>query len=263
MKKLAELTYVQVGKETRDSTLLLLPVGSIEEHGPHMALMTDCVAAEQLSLHAGPHLEKEGYNVLIAPTVPFGITQRAMDYPGNITVAPDTLKALVKDICRSLSYHGFQTIVIVNGHMGQEHVETLERAKEELREEVPARIFLFGFCGNGETVAAIMAKGVRELLQSAEPKKESHAGESETSMVLYARPDLVDGKVLETLPTGTNYDSEEYHSGTKPFKQVSEGGLGYFGSPSLATPELGEKILAIRGKNLAGEILKALRASQG
>ncbi len=260
MKKLAELSYPQVEKEIRDNTLVLLPVGSMEEHGPHMAIMTDCVAAEVLAIRAAGHLEKEGYNILIAPTIPFGLTARTMSYPGNITLQPDTFRAVVKDVCRSLSHHGFKTIAIVNGHMDHAHTETLERAKEELKKEIPARVLLFGFCQDKEMVAAIMAKGVRELLQSANPKKESHAGESETSMILCARPELVDRQVMQGLPSGINYDSEEFHSGAGPIKEVSDGGLGYFGSPSLATAELGEKILNIRGRNLADQILKALKA---
>lgn len=261
MKKLAELTYPRVEEElAKTNTLVMLPVGSCEEHGPHMPLLVDSVVAEELAREAAGNLERQGYNVLLAPTIPFGVAKGGMAYPGTVTLEPGTLKSLVVDICRSLSHHGFKTVIIVNGHMDPGHVDALGGAVEELLGKVLPRIFLFGFSKDREKVAAVMAKGVPELYRSQEPKKEGHAGEGETSMFLHSRPDLVNRDVLAALPTGLNYDPEEFHSGKKSFKEISEGGRGYFGSPSLATPELGKKVLTIRGKNLADEILKALKA---
>lgn len=260
MKKLAELTYPMVEEEVaKANTLLLLPVGSIEEHGPHMPLLVDCAVAEDLVRETASHLEKEGYNVLVAPTIPFGVAKRGMDYPGNITLEPGTLKALVVDICRSLGHHGFKTVIIVNGHVDKGHIEALEGAVEEFQGKSP-RLFLFGFCGDREKTEAVMGKGVRELYRSPQPQKEGHAGECETSIMLYLRPDLLTREALADVPSALNYDQEEAHRYTKRFKEVSEGGRGYFGSPSLATPELGKKIIAIRGKNLTDEILKTLKS---
>lgn len=259
MKELAELSYPKVEELAKPNTLVILPVGSIEEHGPHMPLAVDCVITEELVRQAAGHLEKAGYDIMVAPMITYGVTKKAMDYPGNITLEGDTLKAIVKDICCSISHHGFKTIIIVNGHKDQEHDAALESAVEELHGKIASRLFLFGFTPDQEKTAAVMAKGVREFYRSPEPKKEGHAGEGETSMFLWCRPDLVNREALADVPPGLDYDPEVSHSSTKSIKEVSPEGKGYFGSPSLATPELGQKILAIRGKNLAEEILKALR----
>ena len=109
----AELTWPEVNEAVKLEKVVLLPVGSIEQHGHHLPLDVDVLLPTSVCLEAGKRAPQQ---ILVAPTIPFGFNVHAMDFPGTIHVAWDHFIHYCTDVCTSLVYHGFKKIVIVNGH---------------------------------------------------------------------------------------------------------------------------------------------------
>src|SRR3954452_16255062 len=99
MRHLARMPFPEV-KALADSgrAMVILPVGVVEEHGAHLPLGLDSFAAEAYAASAATHLEENGYDVVIAPTVNYGVAHQALDFPGTLTLKPETLKGLIVDI---------------------------------------------------------------------------------------------------------------------------------------------------------------------
>src|ERR687891_2863669 len=117
MEQLAKMSFPMVEHLTRSGrALTILPVGVVEEHGAHLPLGMDSFAAEAYAASAAPHLEDAGYEVVVAPTINYGVARAAIDFPGTLSLEPETLRSMVVDIGRSLARHGFDRQVILNGH---------------------------------------------------------------------------------------------------------------------------------------------------
>ncbi|HEY5542047.1 MAG TPA: creatininase family protein, partial [Candidatus Binatia bacterium] len=202
------------------------------------------------------HLEEAGYEVVIAPTVSYGIARAAIDFPGTLSLEPETLKSMVVDIGRSLARHGLDRLVILNGHRDLSHMKALEEARDVLVEEKTAQVLCVGFTSDPAVTAACYREGVRELSQSVRPEREGHGGEWETSLALHAFPESVNKEIIGRLDPNFDYDVEAFRNETKDYGSLS-GGRGYFGSPQSGSAETGRKIVAIRGRNIARVILKA------
>ena len=125
-----------------------------------------------------------------------------------------------------------------------------------LVEDKAAQVLCVGFAHDAAITAACYRDGVRQFYQSPRPDREGHGGESETSLALHAFPELVNKEVIKELQPNFDYDVEAFRDETKDYGSLSDG-RGYFGWPQAATAETGEKLIAIRGKNIAQVILKA------
>lgn len=257
MRHLAKLPFPEI-KRLADSgrSLVILPVGAVEEHGAHLPLGLDAFAAEAYAESAAPHLEEKGYMVLLAPTIAYGVALQALDFPGTLTLRPDTLTALVADIGRSLARHGLKRQVILNGHRDGAHMKALADAAKRLVDEKVADVLCVGFTSDPAVTAACYREGVGELSRSARPDREGHGGEWETSLALFRFPELVKKDILAQLEPNFDYDAEAFRGETKDYWSLT-GGRGYFGSPGSASAETGTKLVAIRGRNVAQFILKA------
>lgn len=257
MQRLAEIPFPEVERVARSGhALVILPVGVVEEHGAHLPLGLDSFAAEVYAEAAAPHLEEIGYEVIIAPTISYGVARAAIDFPGTLSLEPQTLKSLVAEIGRSLARHGLNRLVILNGHRDLHHMQALDDARATLVEENTGQILCVGFTSDPALTAACYREGIGEFSRSARPDREGHGGEWETSLALHAFPDLVKQDVVQGLEPNFDYDVEAFRGETKDYRSLSNGS-GYFGSPQSGNAETGKKILAIRGRNIAGVILKA------
>ena len=235
--------------------MVILPVGVVEEHGAHLPLGLDSFAAEAYAASAATHLEENGYDVVIAPTISYGVAHQALDFPGTLTLQPETLKGLIVDIGRSLARHGLDRLVILNGHRDLTHMQTLDRAGAELAEEKIARVLCVGFAADPAVTTACYRQGARQLYRSPRPDREGHGGESETSVALHCFPELVKQELIKDLQPNFDYDVEAFRNETKDYGSLSDG-RGYFGSPQAASAETGQKLVALRGRNIANWILK-------
>lgn len=258
MFHLAKMRFTEIESIVRlGSTLAIVPVGVVEEHGAHLPLGLDTFAAEAYAEAAAPLLEEKGYTVILVPPISYGVARQTLKFAGTLTLEPDTLRALVIDIGRSLSRHGMRRLVILNGHRDLTHMRALEEAASKLVEEGAAQVVCVGFTTDPATTAACYQEGLQGLSRSRRPDREGHSGEWETSLALYRFPELVDTKVIPHLEPNFDYDVDACRAETKDYWTLS-GGKGYFGSPGSASAETGRRLVEIRGHNIAQVILKAL-----
>ncbi|MGE5216450.1 MAG: creatininase family protein [Chloroflexota bacterium] len=256
MHELAKLPFPEVKRLAESGrTLTILPVGVVEEHGAHLPLGMDSFAAEVYAASAAPHLEASGYEVVIAPTINYGVARAAIDFPGTLSLEPETLRSMVVEIGRSLGRHRLNRLVILNGHRDLHHMKALDDAKNNLVEEKIAQVLCVGFARDPEMTAACYREGVRRFYRSPRPDREGHGGESETSVALHSFPELVKSDVLKILDANFDYDVDAFRNETKDYGSIS-GGRGYFGWPQAATAETGKQLVAIRGCNIAQVILQ-------
>lgn len=257
MFELAKITFPEVARLARSGkALTILPVGVVEEHGAHLPLGMDSFAAEVYAAVAAVHLEDKGYEVVIAPTINYGVARAAIDFPGTLSLEPETLRSMVVEIGRSLWRHKLIRLVILNGHRDKYHMKALDDAKNVLLQENGAQILLLGFAQDDEVTAACYRDGVKQFYKSPRPEREGHGGESETSVALHSFPHLVNSEALKTLDPNFDYDVEAFRNETQNYGSISQG-RGYFGWPQAATAETGKQLVTIRGRNIANVILKA------
>lgn len=191
----ADLTSPQVEdlKRSHPPTVLLLPIGATEPHGPHAPLSTDSLISMAMCRQAVDRLADDPeVRASILPALPYGVTRYAAAFAGAIHVEADTLHALVVDVCTSLVDQGLGRVVMVNNHFEPEHVATLRRVVETVR---AARGVEIGYL---DLVRRANAARLTDEFRAGE----CHAGQYETSLVLAAHPELVDHDRLPTLQIG-------------------------------------------------------------
>src|SRR5215831_7328899 len=106
MIKLAECTWPEARKLARDArTVVVLPLGAVEEHGPHLPLLVDWLGSEELARRIAPHLRRAGYRPVLVPAMPYGVSSLAADWSGTISLSAATLKRVIVDVVQSLGRH--------------------------------------------------------------------------------------------------------------------------------------------------------------
>jgi creatinine amidohydrolase len=257
MKHLAKLCFPELESLARSGrAMVILPVGSVEEHGAHLPLGMDAFAAEIYAESAAPHIEEEGYVAILAPPLSYGVARQALGFPGTLTLEPATLRALVIDIGRSLSRHEMKRLVILNGHRDLEHMSALEEAARTLAQEDSAQTLCVGLTTDPTVTHACHREGLQGLSRSARPDREAHGGEWETSLALHCFPDLVNAQIIPRLEPNFDYDTDAFRNEKKDYWTLS-GGKGYFGSPASGSAETGQRIVEIRARNVAKVILQS------
>ncbi|MEV4317256.1 creatininase family protein [Actinocrispum sp. NPDC049592] len=227
MLSFAELTSPQVAALLTGPRrpVLLLPVGAIEPHGPHAPLGTDPLISVEVCERAVRRLASHPtVRALVLPPLPYGVTRYASAFPGAVHVSEETLYAIVVDVCSSLIKQGFVDIIVVNNHFEPEHVATLRRATTFLN------------VGYLDLVRRRNAARLTPEFQSGS----CHAGQYETSLVLAARPDLVDQQQMAALPPFTVDMPAAMSAGHKDFLEMGMD-KAYCGSPASATAAEGEQ----------------------
>ncbi len=159
--------------------VVLLPIGSVEQHGPACPLDVDIVGAYAVCLRAAQAIDD--FACLVLPVLPYGLAPYNMGWIGSVTLEIETAIAVLHDICRSVHQHGFRKIVLVNGHGGNVPLMGAVASKLSQRE-----IFL------GTTSIWDLGAEALRRLEEREGGSIGHAGEMESSIQLYLRPFLVD-----------------------------------------------------------------------
>ncbi len=114
---LAKMTWEEVEKRLDESSVILVPVGSTEQHGPALPVDNDHFIATELATRTAEKVWDE-MKITVAPTVVYGYSRHHMEFPGTVSIREQTLSMLLVDICRSLDGHGFSPIIMLNGHGG-------------------------------------------------------------------------------------------------------------------------------------------------
>lgn len=183
---LAEMTWPEVEEARRTAPLVIIPTGSCEQHGPHLALETDAVRATEMSRLLAARLAPRA---VIAPTLTLGVSEHHMGFPGTLTLSPLTFQAILYDVVSSLARHGWRRVFILNGHGGNEAAVGV--AVGRLQADLPE----VNIAWSGITpVVSDLAK------QFATAELTGHACEIETSQALYLAKSLVR---MDKLSAGT------------------------------------------------------------
>jgi len=205
-----KLTWPEINDAVALNKVCILPCGAVEQHGPHLPLDVDLVCPGGIANGAGRQLADR---ILVLPTIAYGYTGHVMDFPGTINTHYETFIRQVLDVTKSLAYHGFKKIVLLNGHGS--NMPNLDLAARRTNLETDAECVLVAWW-NLLTVDKEFFPGWRE---SKFPGGCSHAGELETSLYLYlAEEDVRKDKIK----SGTISFNEE----NNPFNWVDLLGAG-------------------------------------
>jgi creatinine amidohydrolase len=237
--KLAEMAWPEVDAASRDA-VVLIPTGSLEQHGRHLPLLTDSILATAVAEAVEANLPSE---ILLTPTLWLGASGHHLPFPGSLSAGFDVYIGALIDVCESLIPHGFVKFFALNGHGGNTEPNGVAMRTLKSRH----RTLTFGHSGYfsfiEQQVAAILEGPTKEM---------RHACEAETSLILHLRPELVrrsalrdDGLCPEPAIRGLIHD----------FDQLSEdGSIGY---ATLATAEKGRRIFEAAVEEVSRE-MKAL-----
>jgi creatinine amidohydrolase len=233
-----DLTQPEIAAQLKKNPLVILPQGSVEQHGPHLPTGTDIFASNIIG-----HAVAERMDGLVLPGGPLGVTPLHMPFEGTITLSPDTYIRLVVETCASMAQHGAKYLLILNWH--ELNIPPLGVAAELLHRE------------HGMTVLTVQACFVAEELFGKVCDGLTHGGEIEALAVLAYRPDLVH---LDRI----DYSSDHSHGHkvdalrrTRAYQPVltdvrSIAPTGWYGSPQHATVD--------KARRMVGEIADSISA---
>ena len=218
-----ELIMPEAEKAAKDGKVVIIPCGSIEEHGTHLPLSTDSLQAEYVALGVA---KKTG--CLVAPPLRYGLCNSTRNFPGTITITFDSLRSIMTDILEDFVRNGFKRLIVVTGHAGGSHMTAIRLAAKTVvyghkDEKNRPRIMV---CSDYDFAFDLRGKDFDD--------RDSHAGTIETSRVIAIRPDLHKAKGKPFYPTFPRFevtpDPEKYFP------------TGVMGDPTIATAEKGQKI---------------------
>jgi creatinine amidohydrolase len=220
---LDELSTVEAAQAAKDGTVVIFPVGSVEEHGEHLPLCTDSVQPEYIALEVA---KKTG--CLVAPPFRYGICNATRNFPGTLTIQFNTLYNLALDILSELTRNGFNRIIVLSGHAGNSHMVALRLAAQEVvvkneKEEGNVRIMVLSDFDFAE-----------ELTPQYADKNDGHAGTLETSRMMAIKPELIKARGEASV-----WQMPRFEVVAHPERYFSS---GVNGDPTAATREKGQKI---------------------
>ena len=228
----------------RKKKVALVPVGSTEQHGPHLPLGTDffiaCALAESVARDTG---------AICAPVIPIGVSAHHKQFWGTVWVSPQTFRQYIYEVATSLGYHGIRRIIFVNGHGGNS--PSLQEVSLNLRAEN-----LYSVAYQWWTDPSVI-----ELQRRLFKSKGSHAGAIETAMLLAIRPELVDTASYKEAAEGAAAEFGVTKFGAQlPVDTLEFSESGATLDPREATVEAGKQIFhtALESlKNLTNWLEKA------
>jgi creatinine amidohydrolase len=257
---MAHMTYVEIEEAAQKKTLVLFPVGVIEEHGPHLPLAVDAYGAYLKSRMIKSEVEKRGIKVLIAPPFYWGMNRATDAFGGTFTCREETVIFLIWDIMASLKRWGFEKVFFVNHHLDGTHMEAVDKAMRKAREDLDISVYwLFdasvakrlGYKGNEDHLV------LHETLAPPGPPPQYldlHAGSGETSFMWHHLPELVRLDILKNLKA-TNLTLKDllvWRNGGEEARKMTP--QGHLGDPGAASPEKGKEEMEAYGRAAAGAI---------
>jgi creatinine amidohydrolase len=216
---LDELSTFEFEQRLKDKpdTVVLLPIGAVEEHGSHLPLSTDSIQPEFIAKQLADELD-----LLIAPPIRYGICNATRNFPGTISLSFDTFRAVIQEILLELCRHGVKNIIVLSGHAGRIHMAALRVAAEAVVEKFDVKLMVLSDYD-------IIYKYAADKF----PAWDGHAGSVETSRVMAINPELIKGK-------GETFKAEfpEYQIIRDPEKYFPS---GIMGDPTTASKEKGDE----------------------
>lgn len=250
---LQEITRPEAEALLQRSATVVIPCGSVEQHGPHLPFGTDAYAAESIARRLAIHLD-----ALVAPIGPLGVTPFHMSFAGTLTIRPSTLVALLEDVCESLVRHGARRFVLVNWHEGNHAAIGEATATLQVR-LAPA----------GVRFVVVQAMWVAHELFGSHVGL-THGGQIEALAVLADHPDLVHlERAVDPGPAGpaVALDALRRRRGAYPvladIREITPS--GWYGTLEGATVERGHELVertAERAAEYVRECFAAVAAAR-
>lgn len=215
------ITMKEFEEGIKKTKTAIIPFGSVEEHGNHLPLGTDAIQAYEIASRV-----PEKIPVFVCPPIYYGLCRSSSKHPGTLSIRGSTLRSLVIDIVESLYKQGLRNFLLFSGHAGGTHLAMITDAGEEILEK---------FDDVSVGVVSYLDIAEEAWKDELECVRDSHAGESETSLMMVLRDDWVKGTSPEEYPSFPKYvlvrDKRSFWYG------------GVWGDPGKASKQKGEKLL--------------------
>lgn len=242
-----ENTAAELTRLAAEGAVVLLPVASTEQHGPHLATGVDDVLCGTICRRAAEMAGEQGRAVVVAPTLPFGLAEHHVAFGGSFTLGLSTYHVLLRDLCRSILRAGFSRILIVNGHGG--NASALNALTVDLTRELDAPIATTTYFHLAQAEIAAELEDQKSVL---------HACEAETSMMMAVAPSSVRSDALPDA-FGPTFDSagSALHQPIhlwKSFKDLSPSGV--LGDARRASRQKGERLVEACARALADRLVR-------
>jgi creatinine amidohydrolase len=230
----------------KSPVVVLVPVGSVEPHGPHLSLATDTMISKAVALRAVQRL-KARVTPLIAPSVSYGVTECAKGFAGAVSVPAATLTELLRAIVDGFLASDVAHVCLINNHLEPAHEEAVRAA-------------IRGFVRRRASVASPLAPRWARTLSDEFKRGECHAGRYETSMVLAWDRRYVDEAARASLEDVPISLSDKLKQGVTDFREM---GLAraYAGSPRSATAREGDELLEQLARMVMLEVVESMGLS--
>ncbi len=237
--KLSRYTWPQIEEYLKSKQTVLLPIGSVEQHGPTGLVGTDFLTATTIAQRVG--IKEE---IMVAPPLCYGMSAHHMGFCGTITLSPQTLIHVVCDVVQSLSQHGFKEFYFINGHGG--NIATISAAFCELKQkENDLKLHLISWFLLDEVLK----------YQDLHFKDENghHATPGEVSVTMHTYPEAFERQTLpRELPLAKKERTHWPLSPQEFRKTYPDGRMG--SNPLLATADHGRALIEIASDAISGQI---------
>lgn len=218
----------------RPGSIVVVPVGSFEQHGNHLPVATDTILVDAVC-QDGTDLVADEIPILVTPTLWAGLSPHHLDFGGTVTLEVETMIALLQNVATSILDNDFDALIFVNGHGGNEAI--LSTAVSKIgHESVAAQVLTITYF----QLATPFINNIRE----SDAGGMAHGGEFETSLMLHLRPDLVRDDLSDATPMDDPYElrgGDLFEGGPlsvyRSFEEYSDAGA--VGEPDLASAEKG------------------------
>ena len=223
-----------------ENAVVILPTAAIEQHGPHLPVMTDTRIGHEVACRAA-RMAYASRPTVVAPVVWHGLSEHHMPFGGTLTLDHDTFFAVLRCLVRSLVRHGFQDILISNSHGG--NILAIQNAAEQLAPEFGATIVATTYVKEAAEAIAALLEDQPHIM---------HACEGETAIMMELEPELVDTNDLASLATDRGQGFLSAGRGSYRWRSFTHmTGNGVSGNPARATALKGEAILQAAANGLA------------
>ena len=227
-----------------DPVVILLPVGSLEPHGPHLGLMTDTIISEACASQAASVLNSKGYRTFIAPSVPYGVTDYAEGFKGAVSIPERILVDYLESVTRGFLENGVAHVCLINNHLEPAHYQAILKTQA---------LFKTSEC----SVACPLKRRWARTLSDEFKRGECHAGQYETAIIMAAEPDGVYPDIQKDLPEIPISLSDKINEGVTNFTDMGMSSA-YAGAPAKATAEEGTQLIGKLAEMVITEIIEAI-----
>jgi creatinine amidohydrolase len=232
----------EVEKTVGKCRVVIVPVGSVEEHGVHLPLCTDSVQPEFVALEAAKRT-----GCLVSPPLRYGVCDSTRNFLGTISIRFESLHMVVRDVLEEFVRNGFRRLLVLSGHAGQAHMAALRLAAQEViwchQGEVTEKRCRVMVCSDYDFAYELRGKYFSE--------KDGHAGAIETSRIMAIRPDLVKMRGRKSFPELPRF--EVVADAQRFFPS------GVMGDPTVASQRKGRMINSYVINNVARLVEELMR----